>query len=1017
MADDNTEKSWWDASVDFLKKFSYAPEEVKPVVVTPAAATQLQTNVNQTVTPVQSAVLSQTTVQPAASTATPLQPDVAAVAEFKPDVPTKAAMDYICNDVFPSIGISISDSSNLQDFQSCYTQATGLLKTLANLSDDPSKHADELKASLDAVAKSGEFKMAAMVGFIPESKINELFKGNPPQAVLNNPKLLISMVENRDKIVESIRQVNASGVLDSDKPQIAVNPIQATPIVGPTPAPTQETQPIVQTITTDTTVTTSTDNGPIDPQSKEAKDAMQAVETLLLKPFGDAIGTMGGQFGAMAEKFVDFKTLTNDDLTDGQFADEQFRLVMMGMRTLNGEKNASGTYDPSQRSSLIQGILGKEEFAMVRQKLDEQVNVGVTDQDKIKKNREAVLNGMFNQMDILYRAGLTDSEEAKNDTVYNRILSKASEWLPEGMKSFLKDFFTNNSFGKMLAGPMSAMGIQVGLLWGEKPKSEVELAQDARPMIEEGFADKYKEAKGDTPADKLTAMRTEAKDDLDGFVMGTVNKLLFKGADKDFLEQTVMAAFDKADAAAANGASAEEINKAFTDHMMVSAEEFKANPNNERTQSFSGIPDSEKTSILAETHKIVDEAGKEYDHLIKMGEGNKLAFTFNEIAFDNVTIRYAGDAPNVMYGVIGNNFDKLGMSQDIGMIQKSNGEYGDYFTPKGNGMIEELLIRAHIHDHLENGGELDKAFVDKISGEVENVSDPGGRPMMPYRELSLENLPLVTAYMTAKGVSAEDVTAFETKVTELGNNMRGTVPGKPDAGVDQNDSVLEHTLYGGQLDVGMIVAEMKPEPAVVVVPKPEEKPEPVVVKVEPAAKPEPEPVVVKVEPQAEPQKPAGMPDDALEELDRKTREGEIAFPKAEQPAQVAKAPTGACNTDYDGYRLSEKMKNEAPSSGFGGFLKNIFGSTVSGVDAAIDTGGRLFNGNPGGPRSYDACESELIRQRTGQGQYAEQASVNIENNAMDTTASSYDPDRAVANDGMYIPGVRSSMGLGATSTA
>ncbi|MGH1456123.1 MAG: hypothetical protein ACRBDI_05030 [Alphaproteobacteria bacterium] len=712
---------------------------------------------------------------------------------FTPDAQTQAAMNFICSDVFPGLGLS-ANSQDVASFQTCYDQAILSLKDLAGLSDDPSKHADELKAALDELANNPKFiqlrkdydnpLIAGTENFAFNTKMNAGGYGDKlPQAMKDDPKLLFALIDNRNQVVESVAAVS-NGVL--------LAPTQTAPAQT---APAQGTP---------TQTTPAQDTGALKLDDPEVMAATLFVEQNFLKPMGDYVANMGDKASELAERFVNFKPLTDDDLKDGVLAQEQFRVAMIGFKMLDGQKNPNGAYDPSQRDSMIQSIMEKQEFDMVRQQIDAKVSAGETDPVVIAEKRKVMLDELFNQMDVLNRAGLTNSEKAKNDTVYNRVLMQAADWLPEGMKGFLQDFFTNNEFGQMIGNFLGAMGIQVSLLWGEESKSEADLVAESAPNIEKNFKEQFAKAEGDDPLAKLQAMEKDALENADSFGSRFAQNLIFKGANKDFVDDTIKSAFDKAEEAARQpGATDETISQAFTAEVISRAQAFRENPENAR--QFDNLSSDEQYETIEEARVVTNQAIAEYMALgLGTENGNDLGIKFTEREFDAVVDRYAYDAPLAVYGVIDRNFEALGLVQDNAMIRDDGGALKTVFDPQGNGMIEELLIRAQIHSHLENGGELDEAFLATL-----NAQDANGTNQL--RELSVDNVGLVEDYMRDQGVSDADIKIFHDSIQGMGENYYGTDPAKPDVGERQADSVLEHVIYGGQLDTSLLIPTPAPE--------------------------------------------------------------------------------------------------------------------------------------------------------------------------------------------------------------
>lgn len=809
------------------------------------------------------------------------------VSGFSPDDSTKSSMAYLNDNVFKGLLIH-SDINDVASFQNAYGATIDVIKSVSDpgsVSDDPSKHADEFKVLLDGIAANpafGRLKDAAENSPKSAASMLQMAFGDVPESLKNNPKIIVDLVENRDALVQNLRQLSDGGVFDAK-----VSPVQVAEKNSPNADEGSvsdvgtKTELVSGDLKPDVTLgagqgagsPSGADASSVKPPSeKEVVFAIREIERNMLAPLGDKINKIGGEAAKYADKFANFKPLTEAEIKDEVFAEDQFRVAMIALKYFDGQKNPNGAYDPSMKDGLIKSILEKPEFEPVRQGLNESIkemNGGAlpADADKLKEAQKLRAEYLFSQMDVLYRAELTNTEKAKNDTVYNRFLTQAAEWLPESMKGFLQDFFTGsfppgspfemlNPFGKMLGNYLGSAGIQVGLLWGEESKTAEDLLKDTAPEIQKNFEEIYEKADGANALEKLESMEEGALDSVNSFAARFTQKLLFRGANEDFVENAIKASFDKAEEVArTSGATDADISKAFADEMLVHAQAFRDNPQN--TREYGSYSSIEQAALEAQTKEIVDAGVKEYQHVIAI-EGQEQQVGFNvefdkERQFDKVEDRYAGGVPAAIYGVILDNEDKLEISQDLSVIKDEK-----YFTPEGNAIIEELLIRATIHDHVENGGEVDQAFLDELSAPSEKY--PDNPQYMPMRELSMDNYKLVVDYLADQGVDQADIDVFKASVEEIGNNYYGTEPGDLSAGPKQTDSVLEHTVYGGQLKVEAFIP--KPEPVVETKPEPVEAPKPEV-KDDPVPKKE---VAQPEEPKAEPPKDDGCEKDSCKKV-------------------------------------------------------------------------------------------------------------------------------------------------------
>lgn len=912
-----------------------------------------------------------------ASTQTSVQSTAPA---FTPDAQTKAAMTYICLEVFPSIGIRISDPTNVTEFTGCYDKAIGSLKDLAGLSDDPSKHAAELKAKLDELAQNPDLDKIRATNAVSSAAASALLGASSysnviPPAMLKDPTLLLNLIDNRDRLVQTVQQVNDSGMFAQPAVAPATAPA-AAPATTSTTSTTSTSTTSDQTTTTTTTgagteqdstttQTTTTTGGELTAEEKKAQldGAIYLVESLLIKPVGDKVGSMGDQVSGLAEKFVDFKPLAESDL-GGEFASDQFRLIMIGLKKMDGQQNPNGAYDPSQREGLIKSILEKPEFEMVRQQL--QVDPSITDAAKIKEERRKQLDMLFNQMDILYANGLTDTEAAKNDTVYNRVLMKVAEYIPDGFKDTLRNFFEGSEWGKTIGGVLGSMGIQVSLLWGEELKSESALLSDAGPMIEDGFKKIYEEADGTTPVEKIASIRASVDANMDNAAVSLLKKTVFKGVEGDVLKDAINAALDKAELEAQKpGATAESIAKAFKDEALVQAQEFRNNPPAGNVNALETLA-SGGAAADEELRQAVDQ------FVIEASADEKLLISFDkERKFERVEDRFAGDAPAAIYGTIIRNYEALDMSQNKAVIEnpKGDGKVEPYFTPQGNAIIEELLIRATIHDHVKNGGEVNKEFIDHLNA-TDPVGHPGNDQYMPARELSMDNYQLIVQYMEDKGVAQEDIDIFKKNIEEIGTNYYGTNPADLHGGEPMPDSVLEHTVYGGQLKIEAFI----PKPAPVVAPQPE-----------PVAPP-PAPVVV-APPAVEPEKPAEPPKPAPADDPPAVV---VVPPPAQKPPEPPPTPRQTFNNNACESVMEHRYQRHNDAK-YGGAISNI----GAGFQEVFDIfkfdnfrksyGGGLLSSNRNPTLEETMCEDQVRRQMEAEARQArDDRQAMIDTNLFDT---------------------------------
>ncbi len=457
------------------------------------------------------------------------------------------------------------------------------------------------------------------------------------------------------------------------------------------------------------------------------------------------------------------------------------------------------------------------------------------------------LNAFFDNLTVLQQEGVYDNNEAKKTTTMNMMLDAASHMLDEfapGLKTFLQDFFTNNEFGQMIAGILPMFGINVGRLWGDTD-DEAGLER-AQPAIENKFTDFYEDAREELGTDDhgqiMARTRDNIMEELDSsWRFKTAMDIMFSDQDEDVIRNAV----DTALQAAMQEDNFEASKQAFTQSLIAQGQEFRNGRefNAAEVEQLLNEAQDEIGAAVAERPDFAPQpsTGAEADDALDNGTTRRIATDgasggaavitpavdgeisrapqhdasrpaidedVTEYGDQRVGFVYKANTEDMILGperysdgrvddiqdVLARNAEALDLYLEDDMMRKRSGELTDTLTRNTNAVIEETLIRAQLHQITENGGEITQEVLDGLD-----------------RKLSLDNLDVVTAYMTDKGVSVEDINRFAANVTNLGEDYYSTVPGDRTAGPRQEHSVLEQSVFGGQFELN--ISDWAPSPA------------------------------------------------------------------------------------------------------------------------------------------------------------------------------------------------------------
>lgn len=450
------------------------------------------------------------------------------------------------------------------------------------------------------------------------------------------------------------------------------------------------------------------------------------------------------------------------------------------------------------------------------------------------------LNAFFDNLTVLQQQGVYDNAEARKTTTMNMMLDAAGHMLDQfapGLKTWLQDFFTNSEFGQMVSGVLTMFGINVGRLWGDRDDEGA--LERARPAIEGRFTDFYEEARQSLGTDDHAQIMARTRDNImeemdNSAAFKTAMGIIFEDQDetviRDAIEQALNAAAQQPDFEASKAAFTEslieqgrafrngrefddaEVTRLLTQAQDEIASAVAENPDFAPQGGSPEVPPANDDGSLdtGTTRGLQDGAQQgpgqgggaaivpqsaEYERdptrpaidedVTEYGD-DRVSFVYRANTEDMIQgpLRYADGRVDDIQDVLARNASALELSLSGDMMRKNDGVFSDTLGRQTNAIIEETLIRAQLHRIAEEGGEITQATLDGLD-----------------RKLSLENLDVVTAYMTDKGVSVEDINRFAANVTNLGQDYKSTVPGDRNAGERQEHSVLTQSIFGGQFDL------------------------------------------------------------------------------------------------------------------------------------------------------------------------------------------------------------------------
>lgn len=722
-------------------------------------------------------------------------------------------------------------------------EATGFSKGMLN--DFMLQSAISLKLSSDIVAAKSDPKFTA--GDVAElenslAAVPQLF--NDIQFLRDKNALgVVAMKEIPVEVPVDVPVNDVASTLVAESPKV----VGGNPAVVNAASTVVASAPVVER-----TETQEQDRADALKQA-EINGAILAVETTLFK-LGDQLDDITGKLGGIGKNLTSsvVTPLTQDDLTDGVFGENSQDMAakaIMLLKTLNGEKNPNGLYTETIGRQLKFAVLTKDDFSMLREQLEiEKVTpaqaqalmapppteiqplaanadaaqqaahaTALTTYNQQKAEYDALqaetdkLNVLFHSLDVLKENDLLNDEKAKSTTKMNMILdglASAMDNFAPGFKDALKDFFTNSEFGKMVGGILSMFGININRIWGDKDdKAALENAVDVVGDKFEDSFNKIAKAEGLDPDADFAKIMAQSKadfmDKMDGFVPSTAMKLVLGSTDAGQIKAALENAMDHA-ASAGNLADA---RAAFVDRLADIGEGYK-NGNGMNIDIPERVADAGNTldNVITQRPELaaVVASAPAYKatlpavdaEVIAAGEQRvEIEFERSTEDFEQDPERYSRGRVAEIQNVLYNNADLLGISAVNPALMHDDSDTGaftDTLNKETCGILEEVWIRANIHELVEAGTEITE----------ENLADITKTP------LSSENMDVILTYMHDKGVPQDDIDMFSAKMLELDQDFVSTADGST-----QNITVLDQALLWGQLTPNL--AQWVPQPIVV----------------------------------------------------------------------------------------------------------------------------------------------------------------------------------------------------------
>ncbi|MCK5374481.1 MAG: hypothetical protein KAJ40_04290 [Alphaproteobacteria bacterium] len=288
-----------------------------------------------------------------------------------------------------------------------------------------------------------------------------------------------------------------------------------------------------------------------------------------------SIGKFGGLFGNITGDVIKpltkenlYTTGPNGELILSSDAQDFAHKVIMGLKMIGGDENATGEYNAAIGEKLKAAISAKPEYKKIREEW-----------------KEDDRNAFFRSLNVLEQTGGYDNQKAKSVNKNNMMLDVAATMLSEhapGLQAWIKDFFTNSDLGQMIAGFLGdILGIDIKRLWGDKSGTNEDHLKE---QIDKAFDSTYEKAnvalkedlgRDPTVSEVMSKVQIDTHNKMfkgvSGFVIGQAMKPFFKGADEGFVQKTI----EEAMKAAVKGTTPEEAKQLFMQNVENAFVDYK----------------------------------------------------------------------------------------------------------------------------------------------------------------------------------------------------------------------------------------------------------------------------------------------------------------------------------------------------------------------------------------------------------------------------------------------------------
>ncbi len=418
------------------------------------------------------------------------------------------------------------------------------------------------------------------------------------------------------------------------------------------------------------------------------------------------------------------------------------------------------------------------------------------------------INTLFNSIEVLTKANIYDNKKAKEVNQNNMmidLLSTGMDNFAPGLKSWLKDFFQGD--GKWLADLLVVFtGIDISRLWGEK-NNDADPIATAIKSVNDKFDSNFAEVAKTLPADasfeeKLAAANAKFLDDFDSWKVNTALWATLDAEDRAAFKAAVNGAVK----ATENTHSMEEAKIAFNSKIQEFREQFTENNQGVTPRSFARQAEEMANNAKSATGELErhgnispDSKAATSAKAAPADDSSAIAVAGTQIIaleyvpdtndYDQDPMRFSEGRVGEMQEGLTNAYLELDLSINSNFMKKDDGEFTDTLNRGSCAIVEELLIRAQIHDITEGGKK--PISEDAIKGLE--------------RRVTLDNLDTIEAYMIDKGVSQTNIDLVVDNISDMLTDFRST---KPDS--EQTISVWEQSQLTNQIKLEISQADPQP---------------------------------------------------------------------------------------------------------------------------------------------------------------------------------------------------------------